>query len=137
MGKPVNLPSIEAAQGTTTGESTQSLGHYHITLFAVARNLDPANDTLTVDIEGSPNGDEWAFAGGVQSDKHLTASDFSQDPTSGYYTGSVTLSGSYFPYLRARVAEFADAADADLEVDAYVIASAWPEAGVRGGRKNP
>jgi hypothetical protein len=137
MGKPVSFQSLDAASSATTGESTQSLGHYHPTLLVVAENLDPANDTLQVDLEGAPGGKQaWAFAGGVQADKHIDASDFSQDPTSGNMTASVTLTGTYFPHLRARIKSFTDDANGDLSVDAYILASAWPETGVRGGRVN-
>lgn len=136
MGKPVNLKSVDAASGTTTGKSTQVLGHYHYTLFAIARNLDSGNDTLTVAIEGSPDGVHWAAAGDAQSRKKLSESDFTQDPDSGVYTASVNIQG-FLPYIRARVADYTDAANGDLEVDAYVTASGWPTAGQRAGRDNP
>jgi len=130
MGTPVNLNSVDSASGTTTGESTMTLGHYHYTLFVVARNLDAAGDTLKVDLEGSPDEEHWADAASV------SAGDFSEDATSGDFTAIVNFEG-FLPYVRARVESFGDDAGGDLSVDAYVTASAWPEAGVRAGRENP
>lgn len=130
MGTPVNLKSVDAQSATGAGKSTMALGHYHIGLFVAARNLDEAADTLTVTLEGSPNGDDWSTI------DTLGSADLSSDPSGGAMTGSVTLAGAYYPHLRARVSEFTDDASGDLEIDAWVMAGAWPEAGVRGGRDN-
>lgn len=128
MASPVNYQSLDAAASAGAGDQTQMKGHYHLTLFVVARNLDAANDTLEVSAEGSPTGEVWADAGTT-----VAAADFSEDPANpGVYTASITLTGTYYDFVRARVADFADAADGDLEVDAWLMAAGRDSAGQRG-----
>ena len=104
----------------------------------VARNLDSANDTLTVLMEGSPNQVEWASVGEASSDKKIDESDFSTDPESGAETASVTFTASYHEYIRARVSSLTDNAGGDLEVDAWIMAGGNAGQGRKGyGRQGP
>lgn len=135
MGKPVNLKSLDAQSSTGAGKETRTKGHYHLTLFAVAPNLDSGLDTLTVELEGSPDGTHWANVDTVSSAKELDESDFSNDPTSGDQTAAITVYGAQHEYIRARVSSFTDSAGSDLEVTAWILAGGWEGPGVRSGRE--
>lgn len=139
MTQPITKQSVAGATGTASGDDTRALGHFHVTLFVVARNLDSANDTLTVGLEGSPNRENWANLGEASSRKKIEASDFTEDPdNSGVYTASVSATAAFHEFIRARVESFSDAANSDLEVDAWVMAAGNAGQGRKGtGRKGP
>jgi hypothetical protein len=135
MGKPRNTKSLDGVSTTGPSDGFRVGGHYHLTLAVAAAGLDSANDTLTVALEGSPDGDHWFPVDGVSSDKKIEESDFSQDPTSGDPTASVTVFGSQWEYVRARVVEFTDDAGGDLSLDGWILAGGWEGPGVRSGRE--
>ena len=139
MSQPITKKSVDAATATTTGADTLSLGHYHLTLFVVAENLDSANDALTVALEGSPDRTHWSGVDEATADKKITESDFSEDPdNAGVYTASITITAAYHEHIRARVTEFTDSANGDLSVDAWVMAAGNAGQGRKGtSRKGP
>lgn len=138
MGKPIRRKSLDAVSAETSGVSALTKGHFHATMFVVAENLDTTNDTLEVALEGSPDDTHWTNAAdaSVTSEKKITASDFTEDPdNAGTYTASVTVSGTYYDYLRARTVALTDSANGDLAVTAWIMASGWFGPGVRGRRR--
>lgn len=139
MTQPITKKSVDAATSAATGADTRALGHYHTTLFVVARNLDSANDSLSVVLEGSPDQQHWTGVDEATADKKITESDFSEDPdNSGVYTASITITGSFHEFLRVRVSEFTDSAGGDLEVDGWLMAAGNEGQGRKGtGRKGP
>lgn len=138
MSSPRNLHSVEGASGTTTGREVRANGHYHVTLFVAADQLDTANDTLTVTIEGSPNGTNWTNLGEINSAKKIDETDVTQDPdNAGVYTGSLHITGAYHEMYRARVSDYTDSSGGDLVVDAWVMASGSDDQGRRGQPDGP
>lgn len=127
MANPVNKKSVTGATGTTAGESTRSRAHYHLTLHANAANIDTTNDTLTVELQGSPDRATWDTVA------TLTQSDFDSDLLGTTDpTGSATVTGAYYEHLRVAITEFTDAAGADLSVDAWIMAAGNAGQGVKG-----
>lgn len=110
MTRPIKSLSIDQSSSTGPGRSVRSKGHPNILLFVIARNLDSANDTLTVEVEHSPDGDTW--------DSILS---LSQSDIEG---GTATVFESDVPVdeVRAHITEFNDASGDDLSVDAFVQA---------------
>lgn len=139
MSQPITKKSVDAATATTVGADTRSLGHYHLTLFVIARNLDSANDTLTVQLEGSPDQQYWTGVDEAVADKKITESDFTEDPdNAGTYTASITMTAAYHEHIRAHVSAFTDSANGDLSVDAWVMAAGNAGQGRKGtSRKGP
>lgn len=133
MANPRNLKSLAGTSSTGAGDHIRLNGHYHITLMVVAPNLDTANDTLEVAIEGSADAVHWTNLGEATTHKQVTTSDFTEDPdNAGVYTASVTATGAYHEFMRARVTSLTDSANGDLSVDAWVMAAGNPGAGTRG-----
>lgn len=113
MARPINELTLAGATSTQDGEEYGSKGHDNITLFVVASNLDTANDSLTVELQHSARGEHWESLGS------LSESDF----TDG--VASIQVSDVATEYLRGSVTSFDDAANDDLSVDAYVLATGW------------
>lgn len=132
MAGPVTYRSLDGVSAATAGDHTAMKGHFHTTLFVVAENLDPANDTLEVALEGSPDEVHWTDFADATSSKHLNESDFDQDPTSGVYTASVSISGAYHDFARARVVNFIDSASGDLTITAFVMSAGRDSSGQQG-----
>lgn len=110
MSQPLNELSLDNVTGTSDGEEFASKGHTHFTLFVIAWNLDAANDTLTVRLEQSPRGDNWAEMAS------LSEADFNGESASTSIHGAAE-------HLRASVTDFTDNSGGDLTVEAYVLAS--------------
>lgn len=127
MANPVNLLSVSGATSTEAGDDNRARGHYHLTLHANAANIDTANDTLTVELQGSPDGSSWdtlASLNESQFDSDLLGT---TDPTA-----STTVTAAYYEHLRCVISAFTDAANGDLTVDAWVMAAGNAGQGVRG-----
>lgn len=139
MSQPITKKSVDGATSATTGADTRSLGHYHNTLFVVARNLDSAVDTLTVVLEGSPDQQHWTGVDEATADKKITETDFTEDPdNAGVYTASITITASFHEFLRVRVSEFTDDAGGDLEVDGWLMTAGNAGQGRKGtSRQGP
>lgn len=114
MASPITRKSVEAATSEGSGSDTYTLGHYHLTVFAVARNYDESADTVEVILEGSPDRTHWDEITRVEN------SMLSQDPDSGEFTGSSFATGEFYQHVRARVVTLTDGSGDDLEVDAWV-----------------
>ena len=124
MARPFQHKSLDAATSTGAGTVHHSKGHNTLGLFVVARNLDSANDTLTVQIEaGLEHVDEWApIHGGAATKKgELTITELVDADGDGTYSGFMYIHAAPAPRVRARITSLTDAAGADLEVDAYVL----------------
>lgn len=127
MANPVNLKSVSGATGTEAGKDTRSRGHHHLTLHANAANVDTTNDTLTIELQGSPDGSAWDTVASLDQSQFDSDLLGTTDPTA-----STTITASYYEHLRVVVAEFTDAAGGDLVVDAWVMAGGNAGQGVRG-----
>ena len=124
MGKPVNDTSLDAAASTGAGSALRLRGHYHLGLFVALDNYDAANDTVEVDLEISPNGNDWATL--------LTITD-SEIPSDG--TAFAHEFGVPAEFIRATATTVDDAAGGDLAVTACTMGAGWEGPGVRGGRE--
>lgn len=129
MSRPIRKQSHEAATGTGAGSVHKSKAHNSIGLFVVARNLDDANDTLSVRVEGSPTDESSVWAtidtkqgGGGSKTTRLTLStnDMEDINGDGTYVGFLYAHGVPVEYLRANITDFADSSGGDLEVDTYL-----------------
>jgi hypothetical protein len=127
MSRPAKKRSHEGATATGAGEVHFTRAHTAVGVYVEAHNLDPDNDTLTVSLEGGfedPQGtDHLAPVYDGNSAKKITESDFSDDDGDGTY--EMLLWGSNVPVekIRARITEFSDSANGDLEVDTWVLMS--------------
>lgn len=127
MSQPIVRHSIEGAVEPTVGSEVNSLGHYHTGLFVSA---DPGATSLTVQLEVTPNGSDWAVAESTSGGPvEITEADLNDDGNA-----HVSTPGLYGAYLRARVTEY----DAAGEVDSYVITAGNAGQGRKAtGRKGP
>lgn len=134
MANPVNHQLLDAATSTGAGDQTRLKGHENVTLFLSAKNLDTANDSLTVELEASADGSSWTnIADALNSDKQVQQSDFTEDPdNAGDYTASLTVSDVAYEFVRPRITAYTDAANGDLTVDGWVMASGNAGSGTRG-----
>lgn len=126
MSQPITKLSVSGASTTGPGDDTRTLGHHHLTVFAALQNFDSANDTAEVVLEASPDRVRWDTVTTIQN------ADFSTDPDSGEDTASSFVTGEYYEYIRARVTDLSDAANADLTVDVYVMAGGNAGQGRKG-----
>lgn len=127
--------SINEATGTTQGEVFQSRGHNSIGLFVIARNLDPANDTVEVKLEASHTDENMASyehgavrrPGGVGASEEvgIDESEVSDVDGDGTYSGFVYAHGVPAEHFAATLTSFTDNAGADLEVDAWLYFGNW------------
>lgn len=127
MSRPIRKQSHDAATAAGAGEVHKSKAHNSVGLFVVAQNLDSANDTLTVQVEGSPTGSngEWATIdtkqGGTKTQRlTVDISDMEDTDGDGTYVGFVYAHGIPVEWLRVNVTTFTDAANGDLTVDTYI-----------------
>jgi hypothetical protein len=135
MANPRNAKTLDGATSNGTGEETRTNGHPDVTLFVYApSNLDTGGgDTFTVELQGSPDGNNWDTVDDDQGTAvSITESDVSQVGGSGAYTASVSLDSTYYEFLRTRLSNFNDAANGDLDVTAHVMAAGHGGSGTRG-----
>lgn len=138
MSSPRHLKSLDGVSSTGNGDEIRANGHYHLTVFVAAANFDGANDTLTVTVEGSPDGSRWdTIADDQGNDLSFDASDFAQDDDSGEHTLSDTHRGCYYEFYRLRVTGFSDNSGGDLTVDGYVMVAGNAGQGQRGQPDGP
>lgn len=126
MSRPGKKQSHDGATSAGAGEAHFTRAHTAIGVFVVARNLDPSNDTLTVSLEGGFEYDGVNHFGPIyngSSAKKISASDFTDDNGDGTYEMLLWASNVPAEKARARITEFTDAANGDLEVDTYVLLS--------------
>ncbi|AGM11974.1 hypothetical protein DNAM5_115 [Haloarcula californiae tailed virus 1] len=128
--------SINAATGTTNGDSYESRGHNSVGLFVVARNLDETNDSLEVVLDavhtdentsGEEQGPVRRSDGGPGSTSRVgvTAGDLGDPGGDGTYSGFAYAHGVPAEHFAARITEFTDNAGSDLEVDAWLYFGNW------------
>lgn len=132
MANPRNKKSVDRQQAAGAGKETRSNGHADVTLFVHAENFNSGDgDELTVALEGSPDGQKWDT---LDNDQGNAASISGGGLTSGQtgLTQSIAIEGAYYEFLRANVTVFTDALNADLVVDAWVMASGNSGSGTRG-----
>lgn len=130
MARPFQRQTLDAATATGAGTIHHAKGHNTVGLFVVARNLDTANDTLTVQLEAAVEDvDEWTpiLDGAGTKKGELTVTEFVDDDGDGTYAAFMYIHGVPSPRLRANITAFTDASDsgttpnADLSVDAYIL----------------
>lgn len=121
MTRPIEKKSLHEAAAAADGDSLRTLGHKEIGLFVVAQNLDSANDTLAVRVEGAvrtENGKVWAPMGDSED---ITADGFS-DRGEGVFAAYTKYRGLAINEVRAAVTDFSDGSgDGDLSVDAFIL----------------
>lgn len=127
MSQPIIRRSVDGSTGTGAGSDVDALGHYHTGLFVSA---DAGASSLTVQLEVTPNGDDWAPAGGLSGGPvEITEADLNDDGNA-----HVATPGLYGLAFRANVTDY----DGAGEVDAYVIAAGNSGQGRKPtGRKGP
>lgn len=130
MSRPFRAKSHDAVTSSGVGESYDSKGHNSIGLFVVARNLDTANDTLDVRVEGAPTDgqSEWATidtkqgGGGSKTTRlSMDVNDFEDTAGDGTYVGFLYAHGIPVEFLRVNITTLTDNANSDLEVDTYIM----------------
>lgn len=130
MSRPFRAQSHDGAQSAEAGDVHETKGHNSLGLFVVARNLDDANDTLDVRVEGSPtnNNSEWATidtkqgGGGSKTTRlSMDVNDLEDTNGDGTFVGYLYAHGVPVEYVRANIVTFTDAANGDLEVDTYIV----------------
>lgn len=138
MSNPRNYRSLDDANTNGPGDEVRANGHYHVTLFVSAATLDTAGgDTLTVSLEGSPDGNRWDSIDDDQGTEiSISEADLDTDPESGEDTASLTHRGAYYEFLRARLSNFNDSGSG-VTVDAYVMAGGNAGQGVKGQPHGP
>lgn len=139
MSNPRNYRSLDDVTANGAGEEVRANGHYHVTLFVAATALDTAGgDTLTVVLEGSPDGVRWDTLDDDQgTEVSISEGDLDTDPDSGEDTASVTHRGAYYEFYRARLSNYNDAGGGDLLVDAFIMAGGNAGSGTRGQPHGP
>lgn len=129
MSRPQKKQSHDGATATGTGESHYTRAHTAVGVFVVASNLDPANDTLTVKLDGGFEGTGTTGADGTDylaplndgsGDLSISAGDM-VDRGDGTYYGFVWASNVPAEKVRARISEFS--ASGGLSVDTYCLMS--------------
>lgn len=128
--------SINAASGTTEGDTFESRGHNSVGLFVIARNLDTANDTLEVVLDAvhTAEGINSERTGPVRRPGTVGGSDrvgidqteMSDPDGNGTFAGFTFAHGVPAEHFAARISSFTDASgDGDLEVDAWLYFGNW------------
>ena len=128
MARPQKVESIAAASSAVEGEAVKTKGHHALTLWVEARGLDPQVDTLTINLEGSLFGDNWAQfeyrAPSASNVFQIQISDL-EDQGGGTFVGMASSNSFAVDFVRGNIQEFTDDAGDDLEVDVYVINTGW------------
>lgn len=92
-------------------------------MYVVAKNVDTANDTVTVDLEVSQDDEaNWAKlrdGSGTQIGQ-LTISEFDDPDGDGDAAAYLHVHGVAAEKIRANLTTISDAANGDLSVDAFV-----------------
>lgn len=124
--RPRKLKSLTDAAETGAGEPLETGGVTTGSMFVVARNLDPDNDTLEVVADGTlDGGEEWGPMVKVGGDKVKETADAFEDPDDdGNYAAMVLIRGISADKIRARISSITDDADGDLTVDVWVSVTA-------------
>jgi len=129
MAKHRRVDSIVGATSTGAGDDEKTRGHTKHGLWVQAQNLDPANDTLEVRGEVSPDGDVFApvDSGAPAQDNvlSLTASDLYDTEDPDVMAGYIQHNDTPAEHIRANVTSFTDDAGSDLSVTAYVFIGGW------------
>lgn len=121
MTAPLSHRTHEATASTGASASHGSKGHHTITLFVSAPNVDPANDTLTVAVEASPDGEQWTtLTRSDGSEVTLQAADLDSEGN-----GMAAVDGVIASQLRVNITDYSDAAGGDLGVDSWLTLGGW------------
>lgn len=124
MARPIQQRSLDGATSATAGAQVETGGRITASLFVVAENLDPANDTLEVELNASMDGNNWDGVSRLQTAEgegsNLIASDFTNKDGDGAHAAFVSVHGVAARYLRADIAEYTDSSAGDLSVTAWV-----------------
>lgn len=122
MARPFEKKSVKGATTATKGEGFGTQAHRDIALVAVAENLDAANDTVEIRLEGAVRVAEHEEAWASIGSPTISASDFEQDE-SGHYAAYAKGDDLSINRVRAAVTSLTDAANNDLSVDVYLTAT--------------
>jgi len=127
--------SVDSATSTVHGEVFESRGHNSVGLFVVARNLDPANDTVEVVLEASHTDESMSSyehgavrrpgAPGGSNVVGINASELSGRHGDGTYSGFAYAHGVPAEHFSAHITSFTDNANGDLEVDVWLYFGNW------------
>lgn len=130
MASPIAFHSVQDQSAAGAGDDRRTLGHHLLTLFVEG---DTANlSSLTVQLEISPDGDQWSEVEDEQGNVvEITLSDLSNDVGTGADTYA-EVAEVYAPYVRARVTDYTGS----VGVDAYVFTGGYPGQGRRAGLKD-
>lgn len=127
MARPILEPVLSAVTSSGASSPVASKGHPHVTLYVQANNIDSGNDTFTVQLEGSPDGESWAPVEMVSGNKAvIDVSNFDQD------AAAVSVNGGFYEHLRANVTEVTDSSGGDLSLDVWIMATGNSGTGRRG-----
>lgn len=132
MSRPGKKQSHDGATATGAGEAHFTRAHTAVGVFVVAKNFDPVNDALTVEVEGgfegkTPTGDDGKdylapLYDGSQ-ELSITGAELVDSGDGSTYYGFVWASNVPAEKARARISDFTDSAGSDLEVDTYLLVS--------------
>lgn len=135
MSQPIVRHSVQDATATEAGSAVDQLGHYHASLFVAVDDAADL-DSLTVQMEVSPDGERWAPVEKVAagSTVEITDGDLETDETSGEDTAAMSTPGIYAREIRARVTDY----DGSASVNAWVMLGGNAGQGRKPtGRKGP
>lgn len=131
MAKHKRFTSLQDVQSAQAGASRKTAGHLALGLWVVANNLDPANDTVKVRGEVSPNDTHYhpVDIGTTQNDDVLsvTTADFVQsDADNSVYVAYIQAHNVPVEHLRANLTSYTDSStENDLSVTAYLFLGGW------------
>ena len=121
MTAPTNYRTHVSADAIGSSEAFGSKGHHNVALTVSAPNVDPANDTLTVVVECSPDGQTWTpLTREDGSQVSLQASELDSEGE-----GYAKVSGAIASELRVCISDYSDSSGSDLEVDSWLTLGGW------------
>mgnify|MGYP006914278494 FL=1 len=124
MSRP--LKSIDGATSATVGQSLDIVPGGCTSMFVVAENLDPANDTLSVTIEVGVD-EYWSpfqippeQQGNQPIEFEISEAGFSQFEAENPYTAHLAIMSCPLKKVRPRIVELDDNANNDLSVTVFL-----------------
>lgn len=126
MAKHHRFTSHDAVTGTGPGVAQKTRGHQQHGLWVEAEGIDPANDTLEIRLEVSPDDVHYAQidsgAPAVEDVIFLDQTDLEEsDDTAGVYVGYIQGHNIPVEYVRANIASNS----AGATVTTYVFLCGW------------
>lgn len=122
MARPVQLVSLDGVSTAQTGEVLQTGDRPNLVIFAIAENLDPANDTIELDLEISQDMEHWAKARDATGTHvmHVTETEFDDPDGSGDYAAYLRFEETASDAIRANLVSIDDNEGDDLALTVYV-----------------